>query len=202
MEKLAVDVVLLPAEPMMELAIEMNRKLIHRYPAKIILDRHSCLPHISLAMGTVQQTDLEAVNVVLADVARCYHFDRLEAVGVSIGTNAVGEPVSAFELDKTPQLQGLHEELMNRLEQFLSYDATDQMIAADGPVDSSTLLWINSYRDKSSFEKFFPHITIGYGRLAEQVGAVAFEARRLALCHLGNHCTCRRILFETPLAGQ
>jgi hypothetical protein len=68
------------------------------------------------------------------------------------------------------------------------------MVLSPPAVTESTLAWIRDYREKSSFERFFPHITLGYGRLADFPFPARFTAPRLALCHLGNHCTCRRIL--------
>jgi hypothetical protein len=63
------------------------------------------------------------------------------------------------------------------------------------------LAWIKSYPEKSSFERFSPHITIGYGEINDYsfppqgvLRTMKFAVSRLALCHLGNHCTCRRIL--------
>ena len=50
MAKIAVDVVLLPSEEMMDKAIEINRELLKRFDNKIILNKENCLPHISLAI--------------------------------------------------------------------------------------------------------------------------------------------------------
>lgn len=45
-------------------------------------------------------------------------------------------------------------------------------------------------------EDFLPHITLGKGTLDAKAGETSFTASRLALCHLGNHCTCRKVLGE------
>jgi len=51
MAKIAVNIVLLPSQEMMETAIEANRKL-HKQPAGgIILDKENCLPHLTVGHG-------------------------------------------------------------------------------------------------------------------------------------------------------
>ena len=58
MGRKAVDVVLLPSEQMMDKAIEANGELVKRFGGKIVLNRENCLPHISLAMGCVDERDI------------------------------------------------------------------------------------------------------------------------------------------------
>jgi 2'-5' RNA ligase len=70
------------------------------------------------------------------------------------------------------------------------------------PVSESTLLWIKSYREKSSFANFRPHITIGYGRSANLSYPAQFHLAKLALCQLGNHCTCRKVLASVKLGAN
>ncbi len=69
------------------------------------------------------------------------------------------------------------------------------MIYGDQDVAASTLAWIRHYREKAAFAAFFPHITIGYGQVQEPMTfPMPFVASQLAVCHLGNHCTCRNVL--------
>jgi hypothetical protein len=71
---------------------------------------------------------------------------------------------------------------------------TAEMVLNPPMPGESTLLWIKNYPQKSAFENFFPHITIGYGQLDDSPFTAEFTASKLALCHLGNHCTCRKVL--------
>jgi hypothetical protein len=88
---------------------------------------------------------------------------------------------------------------MEKLSPYLSSDVTEDMIYGNEEVAASTLLWIKNYRKKSSFEFFFPHITIGYGQVENHFQPETFAASKLALCQLGNHCTCRKILVSIKL---
>lgn len=219
MAEIAVDVVLLPSEEMTDKAIEANRQLLKQcagVPDKIVLDRENCLPHISLAMGCIDKKDIADIEKVLQTIAKQYSLGQLSVTGIHVGTSSGGEKVSVFRIERTKTLQLLHEEIMRRLAPYFSYDVTADMIFSP-EAGESTLLWIKSYPEKSSFENFFPHITIGYGEInnysfgsspsllgqAEtgEAGSLPmkFTASKLALCHLGNHCTCRKILASAEL---
>lgn len=198
----AVDVVLLPDEAMTERAIEANRELVEKYGERIVLNKEDCLPHISLVMGCVDDKDMAAVEEVLKAIAARSSSAELRVVGIRTSTNSVGEKVSVFEVEKTKELQSLHEEITEKLATYLGYDVTRDMIYDPVEVGESTLLWIRNYREKSSFANFFAHITIGYGEINDFSFPLKFRSPKLALCHLGNHCTCRKVLISTELRPE
>lgn len=199
MSGMAVDVVLLPDETMANKVIEVNADLVKKFGNEIMLNKESCLPHISMAMGCLEETDIASVEKVLEEIAKETSLPYLKVVGIRTSGNSKGEAVSVFEVEKTTQLQSLHEKVLDKLTPYLSSDVTEDMICGNEKVAASTLLWIKNYRQKSSFEKFFPHITIGYGQVEYQMQPVTFTASKLALCHLGNHCTCRKVLVLIEL---
>jgi 2'-5' RNA ligase len=200
MGKKAVDIVLLPDETMTDKAIKINADLVRKYGSQIVLNKSNCLPHISLAMGCIEDSDIGAANKVLEEIAEQKLMGKLKVIGVQVEKNAKGEKVSAFEVEKTPRLQAIHEKASGELAGYFSYDVTKDMIYGDDEVTETTLLWIKNYREKSSFEKFSPHITIGYGQAEALARPIGFRAPRLALCHLGNHCTCRKVLASVGVA--
>lgn len=194
MSKIAVDVVLLPSERIMEKAIEANKALIQQISDNIVLSRVNCLPHISLAMGCIDNRDIAEIERILRDLVLSQSPEKLIIEGIRIGANAKNEKVSLLQLKKTTQLQSLHEAVMKELKPFFSYDVSVDMVFPPHPVSESTLIWIRNYPQKSSFEKFSPHITLGYGCVENISFPSEFITPILALCHLGNHCTCRKIL--------
>lgn len=199
MGRKAVDVVLLPDEAMTDKAIEANAELVEKFGRKIVLNKEDCLPHISLAMGCIDEKDIAAVTGALEKITKQYPAGDLRAVGITTDGNSAAEKVSAFEVEKTKELQSLHEEIMEKLTSYFSSVATDDMICGDEPAEQGTLAWIRNYREKSSFANFFPHITIGYGEIEDGPFPMKFAASGLALCHLGNHCTCRKIFVSIKL---
>ena len=200
MSKIAVDIVLLPDEAVTEESIKANRDLVGRQGRHIVLNKDTCLPHISLAMGCIESADIEPVGRLLQVVAKNCLTGGLVITGVATTLNALGRQVSAFILAQTRELQSLHERLMNEMQTYFSYDVTAEMVYGDEDVAETTLAWIRSFREKAGFRAFFPHITLGYGMIAESMTfPMHFAASRLALCHLGNHCTCRKVLTSVGL---
>ncbi len=194
MSRIAIDAVLLPSEEVAARAIEANKELVKQSPGKIVLDKENCLPHVSLAMGCINESDIAEIEEILQETVRKHNPGPLSIAGIHVGASSGGDQISLLELKRTESLQLFHEEVMHSLAPYLSRDATAEMLLSSPPVAKSTLLWIRDYAEKSSFERFFPHITLGYGQLDDFPFPAQFTASRLALCHLGNHCTCRRIL--------
>jgi 2'-5' RNA ligase len=199
MAKIAIDIVLLPSEAMTNHAIEANKELLKQHADRIILDKKKCLPHISLAMGCIDERHITDIEEILKSLAEKYNPGRLRVVGINTGTNSLGEKVSSFEVEKTEKLLSLHEEVMRRIKPYFGYNVTAEMVLSPPKAGESTLLWIKNYPEKSAFENFFPHITIGYGQVEDFSFTSEFTASKLALCHLGNHCTCRKILTAVKL---
>ena len=196
MSKRAVDVVLLPGEAMAGRTIEANRELVEKFGEKIVLDKEKCLPHISLAMGCIEDEDVEAIGDVLKEIAEGAALGELVVIDIDVSDNTLGEKVSVFEVERKEQLQRLHNEVMKNVRPYFSYDVSSEMIYGGGEVAETTLMWIRNYPEKSSFANFSPHITIGYGESGGMAFPIEFAASRLALCHLGNHCTCREVLVS------
>jgi len=199
MSKIAVDVVLLPSNEMTEKAIQANAELVEKFGKKIVLNRQNCLPHISLAMGCIDEKDIAPIGRLLEPVAKENPLGDLRVIGIYTSTNARGEKVSVLEVEKTEQLQALHEKVIKKVTPYFSHDVTSQMMYGNEEVAETTLLWIKNYSEKASFANFFPHITIGFGQIESGGFPITFTASKLALCHLGNHCTCRKILVAIDL---
>ena len=96
-------------------------------------------------------------------------------------------------------LQKLHEELMTNLSTYLSYDATLEMFFSPPEIVEKTLFWVNTYRN-TSFENFYPHITLGISKLENHKMNINFIASKIAICHLGNYCTCRKVIISSDLS--
>jgi hypothetical protein len=199
MSRIAVDVVLLPEQAMMDRAIEANAKLVEKFSKEIVLNKQDCLPHISLAMGCIDEGDISSIEKVLQTIAKENPLGKLRVIGILTRTHSTGERVSVFEVENTSQLQSLHEIVLEKIGPYFSKDVTSDMIYGGEEVAETTLRWIKNYREKASFAEFSPDITIGYGEAENLLFPIEFTASKLALCHLGNHCTCRKVLVSIRL---
>jgi 2'-5' RNA ligase len=196
MGQIVVDVVLLPEEAMTSHAIEINRQLVTNGRPEIVLNTEDCLPHISLAMGCIDDVEVTAIQKRLGSLAQRTSVRELCVVGVIASINSRGETTSLLDVDRTEELQALHEQVMQEIMPFFRYEVTEDMLY-DDEVTGSTLDWIRTYPQKAAYEHFHPHITIGYGQAPASLSfPIPFRIARLALCHLGNHCTCRKVIGE------
>ncbi len=199
MSRIAVDVVLLPDTKVADRAREVNQHIVERYGPHIVLD-DTHLPHISLAMGCLRAGDVEAAGRTLKVIAGECPVAELAITGIATTLNARGRQVSSFLLAQTKALLALHERVMTELQAYFTYDAMPQMIYGDDDVAETTLAWIRNYPDKAAFRAFYPHITLGYGKVSiPMTFPIPCPVATLAICHLGNHCTCRKVLAFVDL---
>ena len=200
MNRIAVDVVLLPDEAMTAQAIKANEALDQDCASRIVLGRETCLPHASLAMGCIECSDIEPIESLLRTIADELPIGKLAVTGVVTSLNARHESVSAFAVAMTPMLRTLHERVMGAMGAHFTYDVTDEMLCGTEETAQSSLQWIRTFPKKAAFGAFFPHITIGYGTVKEaMLFPMEMVVSRLALCHLGNHCTCRQVLAAVAI---
>jgi hypothetical protein len=175
--RLAVDLVILPDPALTAWAIAANRTLTDR---RLPLGDGGGLPHVSLSMGTIEDHEIDRVADALDAL------DAPELVPTAIDT---ASGVAVLRIERTPLLVALHEAVMG-IELSREVDAT--MLV--GPPDERAVSWIRTYPEKAAFERFDPHVTLGVGVPDAAPFAPRYPPGRLALCHLGPFCTCRRVL--------
>lgn len=198
MKPLAVDIVLIPDVHLFDQALSINADLVRHHHSDIVLHATQCLPHISLAMGGIDQDDICNIKQTLHAIWRVYPLDALlHTKGLVYKTNAKGETISSIELGNNKDLQTLHEKVMELIGPYFKYAITEDMFVGEGPIAQSSLDWVNTFKEKSAGEHFWPHITLGYGKAEAVEVRDTFYADSLKLCQLGNHCTCQKVLVST-----
>lgn len=195
MTKIAIDVILLPSEEMVDKAIEINKELLRSFENKIILDKQKCLPHISLCMGCIEKEKISEVKEILEDIAKEFSTFNLTAEGIKTDVIPTGKKVSELHIKNIEALQKLHETVMRRLWKYLNYDVKIPMLYNPPEVEEITLYWIKNYAKKyDDPSTFYPHITVGFGETNKFKFPIEFTASKLAICQLGNYCTCRKVI--------
>ena len=197
MAKIAIDVVLLPSEVMADKAIEMNRELLKSNDRKIVLHKENCLPHISLCMGIIQKEDLTAVKSNLESIVKGFSPFQLIAEDIEAVPIQTGKKFSMLKISKPSSLQSLHELVMKNLWKYLSYDIDVSMFYNPSEVEEISFGWIKSYAKKyTDPSRYHPHLSLGVGESDKFTFPIDFTAPTLALCQLGNYCTCRKVLAK------
>jgi 2'-5' RNA ligase len=195
----AVDIVLIPDKQTRQLAIDLNARLRRDCPENITLGHEHYLPHISLCMGVLDEGKTADFTAFLARTATEQKIGKLRINGMVCNETDSCKMMNLLSIRKTNPLQQLHEKIVSAGDQFLDNKPTKQVFA-DDKVSDSTLEWVSSYRQAASFERFFPHITLGYGRTEVKPFTTDFYPEKLALCHLGNHCTCKNIITAVDIS--
>lgn len=198
MKRFAIDIVLIPPDNVIDLAIDFNRTLLHDYPSDRILNRTNRLPHVSLLMGCLAADQLQRAKTILQSVADRHGYLNLQVTNTHTVKTAGGSSLS-LDIDPDSKIVALHESIVSAFSSLLTQDATSKDLNDDPPIEASSIEWINSYISEHSLKGFWPHITIGPGSNIQQFKPFSFQANRLAICHLGNHCTCTKVLEETFL---
>ena len=199
MPRIAIDIVLLPPPEVMRQAIAINRQLIEQSSDGIVLDATSCLPHLSLCMGCLEGKHLTKIGSILERLAAKQAGLELTIESLATDETPSGQPIVYWNIVSNERLQKLHEEIMKAVMPLCTLDAKPSDVFPSGPLHEGTLQWINGYATKSSLSKFSPHITLGFGKLPKAKLDTVFRPASLACCHLGNYCTCRKVLASAAI---
>ena len=183
-DKLAIDIALLPPDKVMEVAIAINQQ----YGPEFNLNKTDCLPHITLSQAIINKKDLPEAVSRLRLIASSFKPLKLKA---RLVTNFI-EPY------ENERLNSLHKTVMGEFEDLVSYDSREEYFY-DDYVRETSLGYVRDYRTKYALSNYYPHLTLGITKPVKKIPNIDFAAKRLAICHLGNYNTCRKILAEVDL---
>jgi 2'-5' RNA ligase superfamily len=189
---LALAVTLLPTPAVRQRAVELSASLPPNESHGLRLDDEH-LPHITLSQHFIRAEERELAFEKVDEVLRDQKPLRLIVSGGGKGSSAVWMAV-----EKTPQLQALHERLMEALRGVERAGATPHAFFG-GDARMGDVLWVSSYRANESFAGYTPHITLGHAAKPPVIDRVSFQASIVAACHLGRFCSCRQILRSWTL---
>jgi len=189
---IAIDVAVLPPAHVSRHAMELSARLPNEDEDHFVLgDRH--LPHITLTQQFVRVEELDLVNQQIDKALRSVPPLALRVTGGDVSGHTVW-----MQIDRSPQLVALHESLMEALRGVERPGGTPAAFV-DGDARVRDLLWVSSYRLKSSFGAFTPHITLGHGAQPPHIEPFDFEATTVAACQLGRFCSCQRVIRSWTL---
>jgi 2'-5' RNA ligase len=191
---IALDVAILPPADVAERLMALSASLPAEEPPALRLDGDH-LPHVTLTQQFVREDELDAAFAHIDTVLHEAGPLRLTATGADRQGHTLW-----IAIERTPALTALHERLMEALRGLERPEGTPAAFF-DHDARLADVLWVAGYRLKSSFGAFSPHITLGHGSDPPAVEPFSFDATRIAACHLGRHCTCRRVLREWTLGG-
>lgn len=192
----AIDVAILVGGDVGDRARELNLALAAGRPDAVRFD-DTHLPHITLAQQFVERARLQELLAELDRVARHEQGLSLRVRGAAVDHGTVQLPV-----DTSPDLQRLHELVMDAIQPFESPEGGTEAFNADGEtIRPRDVEWVRNYRENAAYAHYRPHVTVGHGATAPPVTPAEFRADHLAVCHLGRFCSCRTILRDWTLGS-
>ncbi len=150
------------------------------------------LPHVTLAQQFVERARLDELLGELERVLR-----REPPVLLRIRDATVDHGTVQLAVEASPDLQRLHELVMDTIEPFESPEGGTDAFLADGEaIRPQDVDWVRNYRENAAYAHYRPHLTVGHGRAAPSVPRFEVPGSHLAVCQLGRFCTCRTILRD------
>jgi 2'-5' RNA ligase len=183
---LAIDIALLPPLHVRYAAIQLSGALPAAESHGLRLDEEH-IPHITLSQFFVRAEEFDAAMDKVDEVLRAARPLHLTVTGGGKGSNSV-----TIAIDNTPELQALHERVMEATRGYERPGGTPATFYG-GDARIGDVMWVTSYRLKSSFAAYTPHITLGHASRPPDIAPMSFTADTVAACHLGRFCTCREV---------
>lgn len=194
----AIDIALIPAKPLLNYALELNRNLSG---SALLLDLDTAVPHLTLAMAVIDDENLLKISKQLEILANKYKTLELTFNGIFKHYSEEHGLVSGLGFERSSKLMSLHKEAMTLVEQYaIKVNENDKSIFAY-PHEinySHAASWVVDFAQKHAYENFDPHITIGMGELKD-LPSEEFTFSKIALYHLGKFCSCRDLIAEYKL---
>jgi 2'-5' RNA ligase len=197
----AIDIVLLPETSTHASIIDLHQQLDNGEREQAISLGEICLPHLSLAMGGLQDEANKALFDIVEKIAKDFRVISLNFTHISQHQNSKGEQINSLEHASNTALYILHEKLIYQTRKLLAQRVNAHSFTGEDSINTDSINWVNDYFTSQSLENFAPHITLGTGTFKDDFQGFTAAFKRLAICHLGNYCTCRKILYQTELSG-
>lgn len=198
----AIDVALLPPEDIALAARTMSAALRADQPGGFALDE-THLPHITLVQLFVRRRDLPAVYSAIDTVLAGFGSLALIIPEVGVVSEGPSLDISFFVVEPTPDLRRLHEELVAQLRVFAQYPGSEQAFLRDPGerVRPGSVAYTNAFMKQYAGANYQPHITLGVGATTDSGAPLTGTASVVAVCHLGNFNTCRKVLHSWVLGS-
>lgn len=211
-ELTAIDVLLNPDETLVKRAFEINERLIHEFPEGFKLDE-SHVPHISILQRYVRTTDLKKVFDAVKNVISSENVASLQLTAVKIECLASegSEGLAVIVISPTKDLLNFQSKLIDALKPYVENNGTSTAYYVtpeeDPNINEAAMEFVENYIPDHSGKNFVPHVTVGVNTIEalekisnEPFTPLKFSAVGIAVYHLGNYGTARKVLKEWNLS--
>jgi hypothetical protein len=208
----AIDILIDPDEEAMKRAREVNARLLESVPLPqgwALDDTHQ--PHVTTLQRYVRTADLDQVYDAIEKTLAASDLGALEYKAVKITHADWGFPGIAptvLMVETNDAVLDFQAHLLAAISPFVESGGTAAAFVADpGEEISPTIIdWVEKFvPDQIGAGKYFPHLTVGVATFddlkvieAEPFEAFAVHPASVAVYHLGNNGTARKLLKNWP----
>ena len=200
MAQLAINVALLPPDEVMDICIVINK---NDPEAFLNLNKHDCLPHITLVMAIIEEGDLPKIQDKIEKIAQEFVPLELELTDIYSKTLPNGKNFFSLKVRLTEELKRLHIKILKTVKEYNLKKVNPGMFFqdADSEIAPISIEWTENYIRKRDGhpENFSSHISLVCSQAEYQNFPVKFAISRLVVGQMGSYCTCRKIFYETSL---
>jgi hypothetical protein len=213
-ELTAIDVLIDPDENAIKRAREVNARLLESMPQGWKLD-DTHKPHITTLQRYVRTSDLEGAYDAVAMVVNNTDMGALayQASGITHADwGFPGYGPTVLQVQVSPKVLDFQSQLVSALTTFAESGGTAEAFVTDpGEVISPTIIeWVEAFVPNQIGDgKYFPHLTVGVDTFehlkiieAEPFDAFEVHPTCVAVYHLGNNGTARKLLKEWPVTSS
>jgi hypothetical protein len=209
----AIDILIDPDEYAIERARKVNARLLESLPQGWALDE-THKPHITTLQRYVRTADLDkvydAVEKIIAETDMAsLGYQAVKITHADWGFPGYGPTVLLVQV--SPEVLAFQAKLEAAVAPFVESGGTAEAFVADpGEVINPTIIkWVEAYvPDQIGDGKYLPHLTVGAGKFedlkvieAEPFDAFDVHPSGVAVYHLGNNGTARKLLKAWPVAA-
>jgi len=203
---IAIDVLLLRNDAMTKRSEAVNARLRENYPEGYTLGPNQ-VAHITLMHRYVKEKDLTAIESAIAKIMEAEKPLSLELMATGM-EHAIwaGVAITTINIKPTARLSRLQHLVETALAPYaatgggvMAFSTTKELPRIDGEIVS----YVEQFVNKSSGEKYKPHVTVGVARAdfvrtleAEPFEALSFTPAGVAIYQLGNFGTAQRELWK------
>jgi hypothetical protein len=198
----AINVLLLPDQPMSARAKEINDQLRQSYPQGFALNA-THVPHISILHRYVSEESLPKIFAAVGQVGLKHPLAGLTLTASGLEYSPwQGHQVTSIKVQKTPELTVLQDELVAALRPYaVESGGADAFVTTAGEpnIGEQTIEYVRTFVEKQTGENFKPHITAGISDTipAGEFKPMQFKVDALAVYQLGNVGTARKELWRS-----
>ena len=202
MIKIAIGIVLLPTEEIMDLCIAINKEAFKHRKGRFLMSKKDFVPHISLTLGCIDEEKLPEIIKKIELISQNQKPLELKLEGICLYQRDDGKR-GTMKINISKELKNLHKNILDAVsDKLMRCDSADVLIEGNiTGISATSKNILNNYKESHAYDKYNPHITLcsyDSDQFSKEIDfPIKFTASKIALFQIGDGCTCRRLIYSS-----